>query len=502
MRSKRALLNFISSFARNIIATILSLAATPFILSALGEERFGAYRLLLDWLSHLGILEFGLYSASLTLLSKAATEGKESLLGTLKLIFKNYFFVFVVQVVFFVLFFFFVDRLIPVSFELQKELRLSAFVMSFSLLFLVSQIFKAYLEAVQKGYLVSVMLVVFNFFYLAQCVLFAYWQWGLLGQVVAYVTSLLVSFIMLIYFAPEVLKSFFSSQKYKAPKQLLKNQRFSHFVNELCGRISLMSDNIIISLFMGASTVTAFFITQKVGSMMQQQLQNLSNSSWAALSELYYQGKQEQFNDRILHLTELISFSSGVVLSVVCLLNPSFVSLWTGVHTFSGLSVSNLTAINAALFSILSLWSWCFAATNLTQKMVTMSIVQGVVNIIASILLTKMIGISGPLYGTLIGYAGVSMFWKSYVLCKTFQIHFLQMTLSWMRPLIPPLGSAIVYISFFGPLQINSWFSLIGFGVLFTSFFFVFSTFVLLKRETRNLLQEILQNNFKRVFKI
>lgn len=501
MRSKRAILNFISSFSRTIIATFLSLATTPFILNSLGEERFGAYRLLLDWLSHLGILEFGLYSASLTILSKAATEGTESLRGTLKLILKNYGYVFVAQVGFFIVFFFFVDRLIPVSYQLQNELRLSALIMSVSLLFLVSQIFKAYLEAIQKGYLVSVTLVLFNLVFLIQCTLFAYWNWGLWGQVIAYVSSLLFSFIALVALAPEVIKHLFSKQTSLAPQQLLKKQRFSHFINELCSRVSLMSDNIIISFFMGAGPVTAFFITQKVGNMMQQQLQHLSNSSWAALSELHYQGKHQQFNNRVIHLTELIAYSSGVVLSIVCLLNYSFVSLWTGSHTYSGATVTNLTCINAAFFSILSMWSWCFAATNLTQKMVTMSIAQGVVNIIASILLTKYIGITGPLFGTLIGYVGVSLFWKSSVLSKTFQIDFIKLTLAWFKPLVPPLAGVFVYLYFCGAPNITSWMELFLLASLITVFMTASCFFILLSHENKKMLREILASLFRRLKK-
>ena len=502
MRSNRAILNFISSFSRTIVATLLSLATTPLILNSLGDERFGAYRLLLDWLSHLGVLEFGLYSASLTILSKSATEGAESLRGTLKLIFKNYGYVFIAQVGFFIVFFFFVDRLIPVSFQLQNELRISALIMSVSLLFLVSQIFKAYLEAIQKGYLVSLTLVLFNIIFLLQCTLFAYWKWGLWGQVISYVSSLLISFIALVALAPEVIKYLVSPLKTTVPRQLLKNQRFSHFINELCSRISLMSDNIIISFFMGAGPVTAFFITQKVGNMMQQQLQHLSNSSWAALSELHYQGKHEQFNKRVLDLTELIAFSSGVILSIVCLLNFSFVTLWTGADTFSGSTVTNLTAINAALFSILSLWSWCFAATNLTQKMVTMSIAQGVVNIIASVMLTSYLGITGPLYGTLIGYVGVSLFWKSTVLCKTFKINFFKLTLSWFKPLVPPLGAMLVYLSMYGSPHLDSWLTLFTMAILSTSVLSLVCYFTLLSTENKTLLKNVVLSLKKKVLKI
>jgi O-antigen/teichoic acid export membrane protein len=497
MRSKRAILNFISSFSRTIVTTLLSLATTPLILNSLGDERFGAYRLLLDWLSHLSILEFGLYSASLALLSKAATEGTESLRGTVKLILKNYGYVLVAQIVFFILFFFFVDRLIPVSFHLQNELRISALIMSVSLLFLVGQVFKAYLEAVQKGYLVSLTIVLFNIVFLLQCTLFAYWKWGLWGQVIAYVISLLVSFIALVTLAPEVLKFLFSPQKSQEPTQLLKKQRFSHFMNELCGRISLMSDNIIISLFMGAGPVTAFFITQKVGNMMQQQLQHLSNSSWAALSELHYQGNHEQFKKRVLDLTELIAFSAGVILSIVCLLNYSFVSLWTGAHTYSGDAVTNLTAINAALFSILSLWSWCFAATNLTQKIVTMSIVQGLVNISASIFLTKHFGITGPLYGTLIGYCGVVLFWKSAVLCKVFKISIIKLTLAWARPLVPPLSVTFVYLRIYGTPFVDSWLKLISIAIVCTSVTAILCFMLLLGSENQSLLKNIISSRMR-----
>ncbi|MCC6138859.1 MAG: oligosaccharide flippase family protein [Bdellovibrionaceae bacterium] len=498
MRSHRAVLNFIFSFARNLIGTVLSLATTPFILSAIGEERFGAYRILLDWLSHLSVLEFGLYSASLTLLSKATTEKSQGLRGTIKLIFRSYLFVFFMQVVVLVIFSSFLNYLIPVSTELQKELQISALILSFSLLFILSQIFKSFLEATQKGYLVSVVMVVFNLVYLLQCVLYAYLGWGLIGQTVAYVSSLFASLGLFVFFAPEVLANIFGTNVKDQPHQLLKKQRFSHFISELCSRISLMSDNIIISLFMGASTVTAFFITQKVGSMMQQQLQHISNSSWAALSELHYQGKKDLFNERILQLTELTSFCSGAFLSVVCLLNPSFISLWTGSHTFSGMSVSNLTSVNAALFSILSLWSWCFAATNLANKIITLSIVQGVVNIIASIVLTQHYGVVGPLYGTLIGYVGVSLFWKSYVLCKTFDMSYKHLTIAWARPLLPPLLITIIYLYYFGPPKADSWTMLFFSALVLTPLFIFGCYFILISSATQRLLTEILTRALKK----
>jgi O-antigen/teichoic acid export membrane protein len=501
MRSQRALLNFTFSFTRNVIGTILSLVTTPFILKAIGDERFGAFRILMDWISHLGVLEFGLYSASLALISKAATEGPKSLQGTLRLIFKNYLYVFFIQLIIFIAFSIFINYLIPVSPHLQSELQTSALIMSLSLLFIISQVFKAYLEGTQKGYVVSVVLVVFNFTYILQATFYASIGWGLIGQATAYVISLFISLIALVYAAPEVLKTFFKFHVKENHQLLLKKQRWSHFVNELCGRISLLSDNIIISLFMGAESVTAFFITQKSGNLVQQQLQHLSNSSWAALSELHYQGKKEIFNQRVLNLTELIAYSSGVLLSVVCLLNQPFVNLWTGESTFSGIAVSNLTAINAGFFSIISLWSWCFSATNLTEKIVNVSIVHGLVNLVFSVFLTKWIGLTGPLYGTLIGYVGVSLFWKSSLLSKTFEINFLTLTKSWLIPLVPPLTCSMGYLFLGGRINASSWMSLFLWSFFLTLIFSLFGYLLLLTRPVKKIVLDSAFSVFNKIYK-
>lgn len=500
MRSHRAVLNFIFSLARNFMGVLLGLVTTPLILKYLGEERFGAFRILLDWLSHMGVLEFGLYSASLALLTKASVEGRESMRATLRLIFKNYFVVFVLQVTAYIFLYYFVDRLIPVSREIQGELRLATIIMAISLFFLISQIFKAYLESLQKGYVVSLILMIFNITYLCFSTTGAVLGYGLPGQAVSYVLSLLISLIIFSFFSKSLWSDFFSQTETKENSAILKKQRFSHFSNELCARIALLSDNIIVSIFMGAHVVTAFFITQKVSGMIQQQLQHISNSSWAALSELHFQKKHDIFKERILQLTEVIAYFSGVTLSVCCILNPSFISLWTGADTFSGVWVSNLSSINAGFFSLLSLWSWCFTATNLTNKLVPLSIAQAVVNLSASLILTKYYGVIGPLAGTLISFVGVSVGWKSWLICKTFQINFTQLTMSWVRPMLPPLILVLAYMQMFGPLLLTSWLQIIFAGFVITSLIFGVSFFVLIRRSTQDLLKLRIQQTLSRFF--
>lgn len=477
-------------FVRNFIGIALGLLSTPLLLRYLGEERFGAFRILLDWISHIGIFELGLYSASLALLTKSAAEGSASLTASLRLIYKNYFVVFLMQILAYICFYLCIDYLIPASEPVKMELRVSALLMSVSLLFLLSQVFRAYLESIQKGYVVSVILVIFNISYLSMATAAAVFGYGLPGQAVSYVVSLFISLVIYFVYAKNIFSDLLSNAESIENQRVLKRQRLSHFISELCGRVSLLSDNIIVSISMGAEMVTPFFITQKATSMMQQQLLQVGNSSWAALSELYYQKKTEVFNARVIQLTEMLAYFSGVTLSITCLLNPSFVTLWTGSSTFAGVWVSNITAINAALLGVLSFWSWCFSATNLANKLVRVNLVHAGVNVIVSLILVRSLGFLGPLYGTLISLVLVSLWWKTLLMSKTFGISAKVMTLSWMRPMLPPLMIAIGFMEIWGFPILHSWTGLVTLGALLTLLFSTGGYFLLLRPETRHLVKD------------
>lgn len=491
MRSKNAILNFIASLFRNGIGLLLGVLATPIILHYLGEEQYAIFRILLDWFSHLSLLEFGLYGAILSFLAKILTEKKEKLGVVLQLILKKYTRILIIQLSCLMVFAVFFKYLVPVDPKYSQSAFIAFLVMSSGSVFIYSQIFKAYLEAAQKGYLVSYIMVAHNVMYIVLAVAFVYLSYGVVGQVVAYIISMLFMTLLYMYLCKDTIPLFFSKEMLvQEDLNIFKKQRKNLFLNELFGRASFMSDNIIITFFLGAKVVTAFYLTQRLAQILQQQLQNVSNAAWPALGELYYKNQREVLASRIIQLTELTAALSGMSLGTLILMNKSFMYLWTGKETYAGDVTTYLACVNAGFFAIVSLWAWCLSAINRSDKVVPVFFTQTLVNVIGSFVFTYFIGMNGPLIGTCIGFGIVTLWWLGKIVAEIFSIKYKTLMLLWVVPFLFPISVAI------GIHHFLKWNLAEGWIHFFTQYFIVSFVFMgsvyifLISRKTKDLFLE------------
>jgi O-antigen/teichoic acid export membrane protein len=234
LRSKFAILNFIASLFRNGVGLVLGLITTPIILGYLGEEQFAIFRILLDWFSHLSLLEFGLYGAMLSFLSKIIAGKKDKLGISLQVIFKKYTHVLLLQLGCLLVFSIFYRYLVPVSSDYSESAWWAFLILSTSTFLIYGQIFKAYLEASQRGYIVSYVIVAQNIMYLSLAICFVYLSYGVIGQVVAYVISLFFMTLLNLYICRETLPLFFSKEMLvQEDLNVFKKQRKNMFLNEL-----------------------------------------------------------------------------------------------------------------------------------------------------------------------------------------------------------------------------------------------------------------------------
>lgn len=490
MRTKKATKNFLVSLIRNFVGLVLGMVATPIILSKLGEEKFGTLRVMLDWLAHLSLMEFGLYAAVMSLMVKVLGENKSHVGSALKVSFLKYKNVLFLQVISLAVFCLFFEKLVPVDEDLQMEVWISFFILSSSVFFIFSQIFKAHLEASQRGYIVSYVMIFQNIFYIIASLWFLHLGHGLIGQAWAYVASIAFAFVIYAWLCRDEIKIIrFSKDKY-TEEPTFKNQRKNLFMTELFVRASLMSDSLIISFLIGTKEVTGFFLTQRLIQVVGQQLQNVSNSSWPALGELYYHKKLDVFNNRVLQLTEVVAFLSGVGLSVLVIFNRAFIVLWTGESTYAGAWITNLAALNAGFFALTSLWSWCFSATHKADLITKIFFVHAIVNVSLSFILTSLLGVVGPLLATAIAYMTVAIWWESKVLTTVFGISRWKLHRSWTLPFLIPIGASIIYVSAYDYPAVHSW---LGFFIGTTSFalvLFIFGYFLLVSRSSRDFFKD------------
>lgn len=470
---------------------LLGIITTPIILGYLGEEQFGIFRILIDWFSHLSLLEFGLYGAILSFISKIISEKKGKLGIALQTIFHKYTRVLFWQIGTLLIFAVFYKYIVPVSEANQSNAWWAFGLLSLSTVLIYSQIFRAYLEASQKGYIVNSIIVAQNTVYIVLAVCFVYLSYGVIGQVVAYVISLTFMFAVYLYVCRDTLPLFFSKEMLvQNDLNILKKQRKNLFLNELFGRVSFMSDNIIIVFILGAASVTPFYLTQRLAQILQQQLQSISNSAWPALGELYYKNQKSVLSSRIIQLTELTAAFSGIAMGTLILMNKSFMYIWTGQQTYSGDITTYMSCINGGLVAIVSLWGWCMAAINRSDKAVPVFFTQAMVNVIGSFVLTYAIGINGPLFGTFLGLGVVTAWWLGKIISETFGIKYRVLMFLWTIPFLIPVIVAIAIHRFWRWPLAETWLMFfcqyIGVSLVFLAFVY----FLLVSKRTKAVFRE------------
>lgn len=437
-RAKFSLMNLGSSGIKNIITTLVGFVSTPYIVRSLGDTDFGIYKTLVSFFGHFSILEFGLYSTILSLFIKEANKDKSTTAGEiLHWGIRKYSQVMKLSLGASIIF------SVWLYFEFYKQTNSSELVISLIFcqaffLILPTLPYRAYLEAHHQTYKVNLIQLLNAILYTSFALFFTYILPGLSSLMLATIIGLVVSQLLYRFNVPVELKEKMKFSSFKVANKI----QLSFFLNEVSGRICLMSDDIIISFMIGPKYVVPLFITQKLPQIIQGQLLNIGNSTWSTLGVLYHEGEKELFKKRLVELTKFTSIFGASCLLVLAIFNQSFVNLWIDPKEFAGTAFTVVSCLNAFLLPIFTIWGWCFNYTQLVDKITPMMWIQALVNLSLSIFLTYKYGIFGTILGTLLAYVLVPLPFLSVMLKRYFDINLVKLHSSWALPL---LFSMILY---------------------------------------------------------
>lgn len=440
MRTESSIWTFLSQELFAVITVLVGVLTTPLILYWLGNERFGAFETLTDWMGYLGILEWTVAESLPPLLTRAyGRRDEDDIRRIMAESLRAYARIAAVMLIVGLVLAFFITRLIPVRPAHVWDLRTAWLVGLCSLLLLPCTAFKLLAQAEQRGYWINFLLVGQSLLVTALSVVLAFAGWGILGQSLAVVLG--ASFFNLVVAMieagklPRVLTVTVSGRTDTGARQALSQLQLPNFVFGLCGRVSYLADNIIIAFVISPATVVPFFLTQRLGALAASQLQGVGAASWAALAELHAQGELETFNLRLVELTRLVTLLAAAVLVPIVAYNSYFITRWVGASRFGGNSLTIIAAFNAVLLAVFSLWSWCIVSTGHIREILPAMMLQTVVNVVASVVLTIKLGMVGPVCGTFIAFVGVSTWYFPTILARLFNTNPFELLAAFLKPL-------------------------------------------------------------------
>jgi O-antigen/teichoic acid export membrane protein len=497
-RTRRSALNFISSISLMAFTMLIGFVTTPMLLKWLGEELYGAYRATLDCYGYLTLLELGLDGALLAILSRVMHQKgiapevcRAELRQVIAIGLRAYAYLTSIYMIVGFILVYFIHGLVPVHADHLVDLRWGACVATISFALLPLTSFRAFAEASNRGYHINMLLGLQSVIVTVFSLLFAAWGWKLTGQFIALLIGGCffhggVAIYALKLLGKETVPSAPMALQSTVTKELWHLNR-PNFIMNLCGKLGLMSDQIIISALLGPAAIVPFFLTCRLPQIAQRVLQSIGNSSWPALVELHAHGEHDRFNERLVELTRTVAILAIAGLLPIVIGNHHFVVLWVGSDHFAGHATSICAAITTYILSLVSLWGWCFTGTGKPHAMLKIFVIQTVINLVLSVIFTAQLGIRGPLLGTAVAQVCTVLWYLPRMLRTTFGTAPLLIAKAYILPALwaIPYGFLVHWV--FASIAPFNWFSLAAAMFVAGCSFLLFAAFAMLTAGQRNL---------------
>jgi O-antigen/teichoic acid export membrane protein len=397
--------------------------ATPWLLYWLGAERFGAYRVLLDWMGYLALFELGLSGALMGCLAPKVGQGDAGMVRRLLIAgLQAYGWAMLAMLAGGLGLVLALPHVVALETVRPDELRTAGVIALSPALLTPLLVFRSLAEARQRSYLVGLLMTMQSVLTAGLLLAAARAGWGLPGQSLAGAVAQLPAALILMRDGRRAYGERWSLVADPTAKQALWSLSRPTFIHSLTDRIGLISDNLIIAWLLGPVAVAAFYLTQQLGVLAQFLLRGLGNATWAGLVELHAQGQGAIFRLRFLELTSTVSGLAVAALGPIVAYNHHFVKHWVGAASYAGEGVTVIACVNVWFWSLYSLWGWLLLGTGQIGRWVPYAIVFTLVNVVVSIVGTLTLGLVGPFVGTLTGFLVVNSWALPMVLQDVFEL--------------------------------------------------------------------------------
>jgi len=416
MRTKIAIINLISDLFPQIIIAILGLFKIKIFISLLGSDQVGLYQLYTQILAYLVLIEGGMGTAVLFGLYKPiATKDQNkinSIMLAAKKIFKK---VTLIMIIIGILLSF------NINFFLKEQVFSKSFLMVTFLLYLFSQIV-AYIvvperqmfDADQKKYIPNLIYQSFTIIASISEIIIALLGGSILEIIIAILIFNTISNLLLSI----IYKKYYGKIKKNVDPDYSITKDVKHlFVNTVGLLVANNIDVIIISKFVGLSSVVIYTSYNYICSTIIKMVEKITGATMSGIANVIIESKEKAY-DILLEFNSLI-FYIATIISVPLLfaLSPFLKIFYNGEIATS--SILSLLFVLILFYQIIKipLRTYTFAAGEFA-KVKKYVIMECIVNLVLSLILVHYVGILGVLIGTIISLITCDYFPKSQTIIK------------------------------------------------------------------------------------
>lgn len=398
-------------YAGQVLATLVGLWLTPFLLLQIGKHNYGLWLVGTQLIFYVGLLDLGVVAllpretafATGRAGSFSAAKDLPSIVGqtTRLVLWQTPLVAIGAAVVWF---------LLPAEWAALRQpiaVVLGAFVLTFPL-----RIFGAVLQGLQDfGFLGKAYIVAFVLSTAVTVggVLAGFGLYALaFGWAALQLASAGANWYRLRKHFPGVLPSSLPQLGREVARLRLK-QGFWISTNQVAQVLLTGTDVLIIGKLFGPVAVVPYVCTAKLISVLSNQPQLLMQAAGPALSQMRAGESRDRLPQVCIALTQAMLMISGAVVCVVLATNQGFVGRWVGAEQFGGLMLTTLILANMLLRHWNVTFGYALLSFGYEKRLCLTALLDGLVTVGAAIIFVHWIGLIGAPIGAIAGAAFVSL---------------------------------------------------------------------------------------------
>ena len=365
-RSKKSMLNIISSFGAKGSSVLVSLLIVPMTINYVNATQYGIWLTLSSIISWIGFFDFGLGNGMRNKFAEAKAEGDVKLAN--QYVSTTYFVIgFIV-----LLLFLFIEvinlylnwaSILKIDVSYNNELRkVFAILTAFFCLNMVVRLFTSLLTADQKPGLSSWIGVIGQLFSLIAIYLLTITTDGSLVKLAAYSSGIPTIVLLLV----SIYAFRFTSYRQYAPKKanfersLIKDIMgigMQFFIIYMCLLVVFQIINVVISRELGPEAVTEYNIAYKYFNIAHSVLTIIIVPFWSAFTEAYHKDDYRWMRN-VKRTLEIVWLCEIVVIVGMTFLSDWFYHVWVGESVNVGKQLSIIMAVFFAFQSLGSIYMY------------------------------------------------------------------------------------------------------------------------------------------------
>jgi len=437
--SRLVLSSFIRTFSFfiNIIVTIVLM---PFIIHSLGKEVYGLWAIANSFLAFFNLFDLGLSSAIQRFISRAL--GKKEFSEANVVIVTSLIIFIVIGIVVFLL-------AVPSAFLIQNLvkgleghtiiLRNMVIILGWSAAIgFPSQVFSGILAAHLRHYLVSSISLAMVIIRSILIVIFLKSGYGIIALTVITVSVNIAAYFILFISAKFVAKYMDLSLKYFSKVKMKMLFNFSVFViiSSVADRLRFNIDNFVIARFVNLQAVTVYAIA---ANLIQQFITLLISGLGILMpvfSQYEAQGDADSIKKTFVFATKLSSYASIGIGAMILIFKEPFIQRWMG-EGYAG-SILPLTILVIGVTGALMQYPSLQLLMGISKhKFISITnSLEGIGNLVLSLILVRMYGIVGVALGTTIPMLFVKFTLQPFYTCKSINLSLLEYYLKIIFPIL------------------------------------------------------------------